>query len=141
MIYCNVNDQLATPSLIDHIEAAIVGGLQQVDLPLKHVFTEGLYQRIIHMPAGTILTSRVHKKEHPFVVMQGCCIVINETDGTRELVKAPYSGITKAGTRRALLIITDTIWATFHVTDLKDHEQIIAEFTDEAVNPLIKKLQ
>jgi len=136
-----VSEQIATPSLIDHIEAAIVGGLVQIDLPLKHVFTEGLYQRIIYIPAGVALTSKIHKKEHPFVVLQGCVIVINETDGTREMVKAPYSGITKAGTRRALLTITDTIWATFHVTDLKDHEQIIAEFTDEAVNPLIKKLQ
>ncbi len=132
---------LKEPTIVDGIEAAIVAGLKLIELPLKHIFTPGLYQRIIYIPANTALTSRVHKYEHPFVISKGKIIVINELTNEREIFEAPYHGITKPGTRRALCAITDTIWATFHVTDMTDHEKIIEEFTDAPNNPLIKTLK
>lgn len=132
---------LKEPTIVDGIEAAIIGGLNLVELPLKHIFTPGLYQRIIYIPAGVFLTSRVHKYEHPYVISKGKIVVINELDGTRELLEAPYHGITKPGTRRALHAVTDTIWATFHVTDMTDHDKIVEEFTDAPNNPFVKLIK
>jgi hypothetical protein len=50
---------------------------------------------------------------------------------------APYTGITKAGTRRLLFNNEDTLWITCHVTDLTDPDEIMETITSNDFNPLI----
>jgi hypothetical protein len=109
--------------------------LPQVNCPLVHRFTTGMYIREIHMPAGIVVTSRIHKTQHPFVITKGVCEVVKE-DGTHEVLKAPYTGITEAGTRRVLLIHEDTVWTTFHNTDKTDPVEIEEDIT-YTDNPLL----
>jgi hypothetical protein len=45
---------------IDDLEGAMLAGIQ-VEMPVIHRQTPGLYSREIHIPAGTLLTSAVHK--------------------------------------------------------------------------------
>jgi len=102
--------------------------LPPAEAPLVHRFPPGLYIRQITMPAGSIITSRIHKYEAPFFITKGKCIVVSEHEGT-VTYQAPHSGITKPGTRRLLLILEDTIWTTVHpnpdgiadVGELTDH--------------------
>jgi len=94
--------------------------------PLKHTFVPGAYIREITMPAGLILTSKIHKVEHPYFVLRGKCEVVTEEG--KVLIEAPYWGITKAGTKRALHIIEETVWCTVHsnpsnTQDLKEIEK------------------
>lgn len=102
--------------------------MEQLDLPLSHVFTPGLYSRTIYMPAGARLTSRIHLCEHPFLISKG---VLSVWDGETGWVKitAPFMGITKPGTRRVLFIHEDTIWTTFHVTNETDPDKIGMQIT------------
>jgi len=102
--------------------------LPQVVCPLVHRFTDGMYIREIHMPAGIVVTSRIHKTQHPYVITMGVCEVVKE-DGTHELLKAPHTGITEKGTRRVLLIHEDTVWTTFHITDKTDPVEIENDIT------------
>lgn len=101
--------------------------------PLKHTFVDGAYIREIFMPAGLVLTSKIHKIKHPYFVMKGKCEVI--TDEGLHLIEAPYHGITEPGTKRILKILEDTIWITVHSTDSKDlaeiEKQIIAPSFDD----------
>lgn len=90
--------------------------------PLKHTFADGCYIREIFMPAGVVLTSKIHKILHPFFVLKGRCTVATE-EGTVEIT-APYYGLTKPGTKRALIIHEDTVWVTVHVTKSRDVEEI-----------------
>ncbi len=106
-----------------------LGLLPQVDCPLKHVFTPGLYAREIFMPAGTMIVSRVHKTRHPFVISLGHVAVWTEERGMVEL-RAPFSGVTEPGTRRILYVFEDTIWTTFHVTDETDLDKLQEQLTD-----------
>lgn len=110
--------------------------LPQVVCPLVHRFTDGMYIREIHMPAGIAVTSRIHKTQHPYVITQGVCEVVKE-DGTHEILQAPHTGITEVGTRRVLLIHEDTVWITFHVTDKTDPVEIEEDitYTDNALLP------
>jgi hypothetical protein len=109
--------QLAMHDLVDRFEESIVGsGLPLVDFPVIHRFTPGLYIREIFMPAGSVLTSKIHKTEHPFVILKGIVSVWTADRGTVTL-KAPYTGITEPGTRRVLFVHEDTVWTTFHVGD------------------------
>lgn len=106
------------------------------DFPLKHTFTSGLYSREILMPAGSIVTSKIHKTEHQFVVSQGSLWVYSDNDGP-QYIQAPFHGVTRPGTRRLLVIETDTIWTTFHPTHLTDVEEIERTILEPYKNPLL----
>src|ERR1700681_2428958 len=72
-----------------------------VDCPLVHRFVPKLYIREIFMPAGSMVVSKIHGTEHPYVVSQGCLTVWTEQEG-EVFIEAPYTGITLPGTRRVL---------------------------------------
>lgn len=62
---------------LDQLEVAMMG-LPAVEMPVVHRFTPGLYVREIFMAAGTLLTSKIHKTEHPYVVSKGRVSVLTE---------------------------------------------------------------
>lgn len=99
---------------IDSLEERMLNsGLPVVELPVRHDFTPGLYRRTIFMPAGTLLTSKIHKTKHPYVVTQGVVSVYIPGVGV-ERIEAPHHGITMPDTRRVLYIHEDCVWATYH---------------------------
>lgn len=99
---------------LDALEAAMLdSGLPVVHLPVVHTFTPGLYSRRIHMPAGSVLTSKGHETEHQYVVLRGRARV-SIPGAAPQVLKAGHAGITCAGTRRALVIEEDCDWITFH---------------------------
>lgn len=108
------------------------------ECPLIHRFTPGMYIREIFMPKDTILTTLLHLTTHPFFVLKGDVSVYYNGIPTQRY-KAPYTGITEAGTRRMLLTHEDTIWTTCHVTDLTDPDEIIESITSRDFNPLVDK--
>lgn len=93
--------------------------------PLEHYHLDGIYVRRIFMPAGFILTSKIHKKTHPYFILEGEVEVLTEQGMQR--IKAPYFGITKAGTKRVILTHSDCIWMTCHATEETDLKKIEAE--------------
>ena len=102
--------------------------LPQSRPPLNHIFTPGLYVRECFLPKGHIFTTRIHLTEHPFVISIGVVSIWSEEDGLVTL-RAPYTGVTKAGTRRFLYAYEDTIFSTFHVTDKTDPDEVEREIT------------
>ena len=113
------------------IECSIMAAEGSVDrhtcgetFKLENTFTPGLYTRQIFMPAGSLVVSRIHLFEHPFIVSRG---VVSVYDG-EEIVTmtAPFQGVTNPGTKRVLYVHEDTIWTTFHVTDKKTFEEVDA---------------
>jgi len=96
--------------------------------PLKHSFSDGIYVREISIPKGTVLTGKIHKHEHPNFLLEGEVFVITEEG--KEVLTAPCSMISKAGTKRALYAITDLVWTTVHhnptnTQDLEELEKIV----------------
>jgi len=144
----NSDSQIQRIPSLDKIEVMILeagghirGNGPEADIfPETHSFTPGLYIRELFMPAGSVLTSRTHVTEHPYVVSQGRATVYSEVDGVREVV-APLTGITKAGTKRLLFIHEDMTWTTFHVTDLTDVEEIEKVIFAPWVNEYIVRIR
>jgi hypothetical protein len=104
--------------------------------PVKNSFADGCYIREIFNPAGELLVTKIHKKEHPFFLMKGEMSVLTE-DGIKHL-KAPHQGITKPGTKRIIYAHTDCVFITVHATEETDvakiEEQVIAkDFNDPLV--------
>jgi hypothetical protein len=104
--------------------------LPQESFPLRHLFTPDLYIREILLPKGSLLTTRIHLTEHPFVISSGVVSVWDDECGWLTLY-APHTGITKPGTRRILFAHTDVIWSTFHVNldNEKDPDKIVRRVT------------
>lgn len=108
-----------------------------VECPLKHTFTPGLYIREIFMPKDSVITSKIHKTEHPFIVSKGV-VSVSIDAGEWQLIEAPYSGITKPGTRRILWVHEDTIWTTIHANPDNENENEIEErIIEKHENPLL----
>lgn len=118
-------DLAASSPRIEALERALVER-PQVELRVEHAFFPGLYVRTLHIPAGVMATSKIHRTEHPFVVTAGAILVFGEREGPR-LIEAPYYGRTMPGDRRAGYALSDTVWTSFHATHLTDPDEIERE--------------
>jgi hypothetical protein len=113
------------------------------ELPLTHVFSDGVYAREIFMPAGMIVVGHVHNTTHLNIVSTGKAIVwMNDTVVE---ITAPYTFESKAGTRKVLYILEDMFWTTIHATDSRDIDELENTLVDRKASeelmfdlPLIK---
>lgn len=101
---------------------------EQIELPLKHSFSPGIYARELEIPEGTLLIGKIHKHRHHNFLMKGEIIVITESGGM-ELLQAPLTIVSEPGTQRVGYALTDTLWTTIHTNesnteDLKVLEEI-----------------
>lgn len=84
-------------------------------LPIRNIFSNGIYVREIRIPAGMFVMGRIHRHEHPNILVQGIVICMTE-EGVQRL-EAPMHMLSPAGTKRFLYTLTDTIWTTIHRCD------------------------
>jgi hypothetical protein len=91
----------------------LVGAAEQTELPVKHYFAPGVYVRECFIRAGVCFTGRVHKHPHIAMITMGEVAFASTTDEPMR-VQAPYTFHTPAGTKRAGIAITDTVFATVH---------------------------
>lgn len=97
----------------------------QIEIPVEHGFAAGIYARTIRIPAGTILTGKIHRTEHLNIISAGAIEVATE-DGTR-LIEAPCIFVAPPGTKRAGYTLSDTVWTTVHATHETDLDRLEAE--------------
>lgn len=136
-------------NIIDELESVMIQSQDIIDAPLQHKFTDGMYIREIFMPAGSLWTSKIHKTEHPYVVSYGKVAVSIDNNDWYEIT-APYTGITKPGTRRVLYILEDCIWTTFHRVDgmksqyndlpKEEVEKIVEQIENRILEPHINQI-
>lgn len=107
---------------VDRLEAGIAQ-FPQTEVPTTHRFLPGMYIREAFAPAGSLLTSKEHLTDHPFVMLSGEQSIM-EPDGSWRRIAAPFMGFTKAGSRRVVLIHSDTIMVTFHATSETDLDAV-----------------
>ena len=131
----SVGSFVPTRAQIEELEreiAALPGAV--FELETVHHFAPGLYARELRIPAGTVLTGKIHKTTHINVVSAGEITVWTEEGMKR--VRAPYTFVSQPGTKRAGLAHTDTVWTTFHVTQETDLAKIEAECIEPSDNLL-----
>lgn len=124
-----------------HLEQALLsldGGVGAEEsesiAPLNHYFCEGNYAREIFIPKDTCVVGKIHKHEHINVISKGKCLVVTE-DG-KETLEAPLTFISKAGIKRAVYAIEDTVWTTIHPTDKTNLEEVEEEVIAKSYNEL-----
>lgn len=131
----SINDWESS-SPIDKVEYEL-STLPVAEIPLTHIFTDGLYIRQAYAPAGSMFTTVHHNTEHPFILISGTTEVISNEGASS--ITGPFMGITKKGTRRLVHAITDAMYLTIHANpdNLTDPDEIIRRITIPVENPLI----
>lgn len=120
--------KLPTRKQILRLEQAIRSSRNQVDLDAHttHHFAPGIYLRSLFLPAGTVLTGKIHRFETMNVLVFGT-LKVTTNDGMREL-KGPYVFNSQPGMKKAGYAVTDCLFYNIHPTDLTDLDEIEAEF-------------
>jgi hypothetical protein len=101
--------------------------MPQVELPVRHYFSPGVYARELTIPAGVCLTGAVHRYEQLNILSKGTMKVLLE-DGTIQEVSAPFTVVSPPGTKRIAVTLTDCVWTTILGTDETDPEIIEKHF-------------
>ncbi len=107
---------------INNLETAMLQE-DQVDIPVEHRFSGGIYAREITIPKGTLLTGRIHKFDHFDIMLSGDVTVSTDSGEVKRL-----TGLNimegKAGKKRAGFAHEDTHWITFHSAEERDPEEM-----------------
>ena len=116
--------------------------MPQYEPVTKHTFHGGMYCREVWREAGVLIVSKVHKKEHFYLIAFGT-VAITTDDGVR-LVTGPELICTKPGTKRAVYAETDALCMTFHrveSTTVEDAEAELVEPDETAMLGFDNKLK
>lgn len=124
------------PASVDELEVALLADFPQVDIEPVHHFADGIYAREITIPAGTMLTGKIHRTRHLNIVSQGEISVWVAGGGVRR-IRAPFTFVAEAGTRKVGFAHEDTVWTTIHATTETDLGKLEAALIEPHVNPLL----
>ena len=116
--------ELGTMPDILRIEQEI-GAMPQVTCPVEHYQVDGVYVRSMFIPAGTILTGKIHNFENIAILAQGTIRVSNGTDAY--VLTAPHIMVDKPGVKRIGYAETDVTFITVHKTVNTEIEAIEKE--------------
>lgn len=100
----------------------------QIDVPVEHFYSDGVYCRMMIMEPNTYLVGKTHKHNHIAVLLEGTVQVVSKY-GTA-LFDAPYIANINIGDKRAFNSITKVKWMTIHVTNETDLEKLELELVE-----------
>lgn len=95
----------------------IILSASQIDCPVKHHFSPGVYIREMTIPEGTVLTGKIHKTEHLCIM---CGDLELAQDGLSERLIGFHVLESKVGAKRLGLAHKDTVFTTVHATNETD---------------------
>jgi len=111
----------------------------QVEIEPTHYFADGIYAREIVIPAGTLLTGKIHRTRHLNIVSKGKIAVVTE-DG-QKIIEAPCTFVAEAGTKRVGFALEDCVWTTIHASQETDLEKLETELIAPSFEALEAELK
>lgn len=90
--------------------------------PVSEKYKCAIYCRELFIPKGMVVVGKIHKYPCINFVIQGEIIV--ESEFGKERIVAPSIFRSEAGIKRAGLAVSDVIWATCHLTEYADENDL-----------------
>lgn len=116
--------------------------MPQIDIPVRHYFSPGVYAREITIPTGSTITGKIHKYAQLNILSFGDISVLTE-EGIKR-VQAPFTIVSPPGTKRVAYAHSECVWTTVHgtyETDLAELEYtFIAQTEEEYINHCLSML-
>lgn len=114
------------------LDLAKVNG--QVECPLEHHFSEGLYARKLTIPKGTLVVGKVHRHRTLNICARGKIAILTPT-GPR-IFKAGDVVVTEPGLQKVGYALEETDWINVHATEETDLALIEAHFVEDPRVPV-----
>jgi hypothetical protein len=110
--------------VVDAITEYIDQNCEQLEIPVTHRFSPGVYCREITMPAGASCVGHRHKTRHQNIALTGMAVVT--IDGVTTEIVAPFVFESAPGAQKMFQVIEDLRWLTIHAnpTDTQDIVEI-----------------
>lgn len=99
------------------------------DLSIKHTYSDGMYARTGTMKAGSMIVGHIHKYSCINVMSTGKMIVNHS--GKTQVLEAPCTFKSEAGSRKVILILEDVVFTNIHKTDTIDLDELRKELLVE----------
>lgn len=111
----------------------IIKTFPQAEIETRHYFAGGVYEREIIVPAGMVITGKIHLTEHLAKLVKGTMSLIgSEGSGT---FTGPVTFKSSPGAKRIGYAHDDVVFSTFHAvggcTDLVEIEAALVVNTPE----------
>lgn len=114
--------------LVERLEGNIMlSDIEQPDCPLEHNFSDGVYVRQVTMPTDSLIVGHEHRTKHLNIISKGKCRLLDLDTGVITDIQAPYTFESHAGVRKVLYIVEECVWATVHVTNTTDLDELERE--------------
>jgi hypothetical protein len=113
------------------LEQAIIRELEPVTCKEEHLYAEGTYTRVLHIPKDAVLTGKVHRESCINILSKGSMLVV--TDEGEYTITAPYHFVSGPGVKKAGYALEDSIWINVHPWDGEEdlmqieHKTIISD--------------
>lgn len=117
---------MPTHDQLRELERLMLEHGEPVGMTLEHHFADGVYGRELFVPAGSLITGKIHRHSTLNVLVQGD-ITVTTPDGLKR-IQAPAVFVSAPGTKKVGFAHTDVRWLNVHPTKLKDLASIEAKF-------------
>jgi len=95
----------------------------------KHHFCEGVYAREFFLPKDHACTGRVHKTACFNILLEGKITLAMGSTEEPQTIEAPQFFVSEAGEKKALYAHEDSVFITFHATEVTDEDKMMDLFT------------
>jgi hypothetical protein len=134
----NLAEQGNTPAILA-LEQAMLASFDQEALKAQtdtqHYQIKGVYARTMFIPAGMLVTGKIHNFESIGILAQGTMRITNGE--TSVVVSAPYISVDKPGIKRLGYAETDCTFISVHRTDAEE----ITDIEDELVSDTFEEFE
>ncbi|WP_332823563.1 hypothetical protein [Stutzerimonas kunmingensis] len=110
---------------IKELEQEIVK-LPPVETPVTHHFAHGVYGREMFIPAGTVLTGKIHRYSTLNLLIEGE-ITVTTPEGMKR-ISAPAVFVSPPNCKKVGFAHTDVRWVNVHATRMTDVASIEQKF-------------
>lgn len=110
---------------VNRLEEAMKA-LPQIEIPIEHLFCEGVYARKMTMPADSTITGKIHLHSQINILSKGHVTAI--TDKGRVEMFAGDHIVCPEGSKRAFYAHEESCWTVILRCDETDVEKIEKEF-------------
>lgn len=110
----------------------------QMDLPVKHYFSKGVYGRELIIPKGTLIIGKIHKYQ-----VMNCAVgdvSVLSIDGV-EHIQGMKTFVSSPGAKRVIYAHETTVWTNYIGTEETDPEKIETEFIAKSYDEIVDELE
>lgn len=95
--------------------SAALREMGEIEAEYEHIFAYGTYTRIMHLPAGSVATGKIHRHSCVNIMPKGHAILVG--NDFRVEIRAPFYARSEPGVSKAIVALEDTIFMNVHPWD------------------------